>query len=193
MDDWKQTVRKIRQIKLELSNASAALGPALGPAAGAEVAAIDVAERRLRRRLPPSYRAFLREHDGWPQLFQGASLLGTRQLSRSSFAELTMATFAAYETTLAEMGARAWREGGAPMIPFGMDPTGSIIFAFNPALTNREGEMEVVYWINGLGDRCKDFPELLALVLEMLTSDLAERESCAAGGRSNQLALRQTA
>jgi hypothetical protein len=193
MEDWKETVRKIRQIKLELSSTSPAVGPALAPAPGAEAAAIDVAERRLRRRLPPSYRAFLREHDGWPLLFQGASLLGTRQLSRTGFAELTMATFAAYETTLAEMGARAWREGGAPMIPFGMDPTGSIIFAFNPAMTNRQGEMEVVFWINGLGDRCRDFPELLALVLEMLTNDLAEREARAQGSGPNQVALRQTA
>jgi hypothetical protein len=125
--------------------------------------------------LPPSYRDFLQEHDGWPLFYQGASLLGTRQLSRTGFAELTVGTFGAYETTLAEIGARAWREGGSPMIPFGMDPMGGIIFAFNPAATRRDGEMEVVFWMNGIGDRCSTFPELLSLVLEMLTNDWVER------------------
>jgi hypothetical protein len=176
MDDWKQTVRRIRQVKLELSASCPALGPALAPAPGADPSSIAVAERRLRRRLPPSYRAFLQEHDGWPLFFQGASLLGTRQLSRTGFAELTVATFGAYETTLAEIGARAWREGGSPMIPFCVDPTGSIIFAFNPAAATRAGEMEVVFWINGIGDRCAAFPDLLSLVLEMLNNELVDRD-----------------
>src|SRR5438552_1170811 len=103
MDDWKETVRRIRQIKVALSATQADKPPAVVLPAGADPIAISAAERRLRRRLPPSYRAFLLEHDGWPQLFQGASLLGTRQLSRTSFAELTLSTFASYDTTLAEM------------------------------------------------------------------------------------------
>jgi hypothetical protein len=184
MDDWKQTVRRIRQIKLELSASSPELEPALGPAPGASHWAVAAAERRLRRRLPPSYRAFLQEHDGWPLLFHGASLLGTGELWRPSFAELTPATFAAYEATLAEIGTGGRHAGrtGA-MIPFGMDPMGTIVFAFNTAVTSGQGEMEVILWINGLGDRCSGFSDLLALVLDMLTNDLADRE----------IALRQSA
>jgi len=183
MHDWQQTLRRIRQIKLELSAsqpAQLALGrppgaPAPALPRGADPSAIAAAERRLRRRLPPSYRAFLLEQDGWPQLFQGASLLGTRQLSRTSFAELTLATSAADDTTLAEMGARAWRESGAPLIPFGMDPTGTVLFAFDPVVTGREGESEVVVWMNGIGDRCASFADLLLLVHEMLAAELIER------------------
>jgi hypothetical protein len=176
MHDWKQTVRRIRQIKLELSARCPGQGPALAPPPGADPSAIAVAERRLRRRLPPSYRAFLQEHDGWPLFFQGASLLGTRQLSRTSYGELTLSTFSAYDTTLAEIGASAWREGGAPLIPFGMDTMGSILFAFHPTIARRDGESEVIFWINGIGDRCASFAELLVLVEEMLAGELAEHQ-----------------
>jgi hypothetical protein len=33
----------------------------------------------------------------------------------------------------------------------------------------------VIFWINGIGDRCESFSELLELVADMLASDLAER------------------
>ena len=90
---------------------------------GCRLRAISTVERRLRRRLPPATALFLHEHDGWPLFFQGASLLGTRELSKPSYADLTRAAFAAYETPIPEVGPPSRPEGRAEaMIPFGMDP-----------------------------------------------------------------------
>src|SRR5881296_1040226 len=100
METWKDTIAKIRQVKMELARQRPDAGPAIAPSPGAPLRAISTVERRLCRRLPPSYRAFLHEHDGWPLFFDGASLLGTRELSKPGYAEMTRAAFAAYETPI---------------------------------------------------------------------------------------------
>jgi hypothetical protein len=61
------------------------------------------------------------------------------------------------------------------MIPFGIDPTATTIFAFNPAVTSADGEMEVILWVNGLGERAQNFSEFLAMSLEMLELGLGEQ------------------
>src|SRR5262249_39242725 len=123
MESWKDTLQKIRQVKMDLAAVSPELGPSVAPPPGAALRAVSATERRIRRRLPPSYRAFLHEHDGWPLFFQGASLLGTRELTKPGYAELSRATFEAYETPIPEVGPPSRPEGRTDaMIPFGMDP-----------------------------------------------------------------------
>jgi hypothetical protein len=61
------------------------------------------------------------------------------------------------------------------MIPFGIDPTATTIFAFNQAVTSPDGEMEVILWVNGLGERARNFADFLALALEMLELGLGEQ------------------
>ncbi len=181
MQNWKDTIARIRQVKMALSAACPELGPAVAPPAGAALRAISAVERRIRRRLPGSYRAFLHEHDGWPLFFQGASLLGTRELSKPSYHDLTRAAFAAYETPIPEVGPPSRPEGRIDaMIPFGMDPKASTIFAFNPAVVRPDGEMEVIVWVNELGDRTESFGDFLSLVAEVLEVELAEREGLVA-------------
>jgi hypothetical protein len=176
MDTWIETVGKIRQVKMELARVNPEAGPSVAPPPGAALRAISAVERRIRRRLPPSYRAFLHEHDGWPLFFEGASLLGTRELSKPGYAELSRATFAAYETPIPEMGPPSRPQGSAEaMIPFGMDPKATTIFAFNPAVVRPDGEMEVILWVNELGERTDSFTDFLSMVLEMLEVDVAER------------------
>jgi hypothetical protein len=188
MDAWKETIARIRQVKMELASVNPTVGPVVAPPPGATLRAISVVERRIRRRLPPSYRAFLHEHDGWPLFFEGASLLGTRELSKPGYAELTRAAFAAYETPIPEVGPPSRPEGCAEaMIPFGMDPKGTTIFAFNPAVCLPDGEMEVILWVNELGDRTDGFDAFLSMVLEMLEIDLAEQDRRPAEGRAESL------
>ena len=176
MDDWKATIAKIRDVKAELAATDPTLGPAIAPPPGAGLRAIAVVERRIRHVLPPSYRAFLHVHDGWPLFFHEASLLGTRELSKPGPFQLTRAAFAAYETPIPEIGPPSRPQGDAQsMIPFGIDPTATTIFAFNPAVTSNDGEMEVILWINGLGERARNFSEFLSLSLEMLELGLGER------------------
>jgi len=177
MNDWKDTLGKIREVKLELARVRPEAGPVIAPPPGATLRTIATVERRIRRRLPPSYRAFLHEHDGWPLFFEGASLFGTRELSKPGYAEITRAAFAAYETPIPEVGPPSRPEGRAEsMIPFGMDAKGTTIFAFNPAVVRPDGEMEVILWVNELGDRTDGFADFLSMVLEMLEIDVAEHE-----------------
>ena len=118
----------------------------------------------------------MHEHDGWPLFFAGASLLGTRELSKPGYSELTRAAFAAYETPIPEIGPRSRPEGRAEaMIPFGIDTRATTIFAFNPAVVRADGEMEVILWISELGDRVESFTDFLSMVLEMLEMDVEAR------------------
>jgi hypothetical protein len=175
MNNWKETIAKIRDVKAELSALDPAMGPAIAPPPGAGLRTIAVVERRIRHALPPSYRAFLHLHDGWPLFFHEASLLGTRELSKPGPFHLTRAAFAAYETPIPEIGPPSRPEGNADsMIPFGIDPTATTIFAFNPAVTSADGEMEVILWVNGLGERAASFAEFLSMALEMLELGLGE-------------------
>jgi hypothetical protein len=176
MDNWKQTIAKIRDVKAELASLDPAMGPAIAPPPGAGLRTIAVVERRIRHPLPPSYRAFLHVHDGWPLFFHEASLLGTRDLSKPGPFHQTRAAFAAYETPIPEIGPPSRPQGDAQaMIPFGIDPTATTIFAFNPAVTSADGEMEVILWINGLGERAQNFCEFLTMSLEMLELGLGEQ------------------
>jgi hypothetical protein len=180
MDTWKETIARIRQVKLELARLNPEAGPVVAPPPGAALRAISTVERRICRRLPPSYRSFLHEHDGWPCFFEGASLLGTRELSKPGYAEMSRAAFAAYETPIPEVGPPSRPSGSAEaMIPFGMDPKGTTIFAFNPAVTRADGEMEVILWVNELGDRTESFDDFLSMVLEMLEIDVGEHQRLA--------------
>jgi hypothetical protein len=176
MDDWKDTICQIRRAKIELAKVDPDLGPAIAPLAGTSLRAISATERKMRRRLPPSYRAFLTQHDGWPMFFQGASLLGTRDLPKTSNASKTRAVFESYETPIPEIGPPARPEGRPDaMIPFGIDPKATTIFAFNPAVVRPDGEMEVIMWVNELGERCDSFADFLSMVLEMLSDELCDR------------------
>jgi hypothetical protein len=177
MDNWKETIAKIRDVKAELAAMDPTMGPAIAPPPGAGLRTIAVVERRIRHALPPSYRAFLHLHDGWPLFFHQASLLGTRELSKPGPFHLTRAAFAAYETPIPEIGPPSRPEGDAQsMIPFGIDPTATTIFAFNPAVTRPDGEMEVIMWVNGLGEKAQSFAEFLSYALEMLEIGVAEHQ-----------------
>ena len=39
-----------------------------------------------------------------------------------------------------------------------------------------DGEMEIVVWMNEIGERVASFPDFLDLVLEMIGADIAERQ-----------------
>jgi hypothetical protein len=175
--NWQDTIQQIRRLKLELATLDPDVGPAVAPHEGAALRAVSIAERRLRRKLPPSYRAFLHEHDGWPLFFQGASLLGTREIVQPKYADLTRAVFESYETPIPELGPPARPEGRVEaMIPFGLDPKATTLFAFNPAVVGADGEMEVIAWINGLGERYASFAEFLAMVQEMMEGEIVDRQ-----------------
>ncbi len=155
---WQPLLAEIRAQKLALARLDPRAGMPVQPPLGAPPHAIEAVERRLGRPLPPSYREMLAQHDGVPGLYQGASLLGVRPLTRGTYVDL----------------ARLSVE--ADVVPFGIDGTGETIFAWDTGRVRADGELEVVVWMNEIGERVPSFPGFLELVLEMLSADIAERQ-----------------
>src|SRR6185295_7425409 len=130
----------------------------------APASAIVVAELRLGRRLPPSYREFLAFSDGWPRFFENADLLGTGEIGRyplDSAADRALAN--------------------ERLLPFGADKAGTSLFAFDTSLRLGDGELPVVAWVGGLGIDCRCFTSFLATVLQLCRSELAAAKVLEAG------------
>lgn len=163
---WQSTLQEIRAKKLDLARLDPRAGMPVLPPSGAAPRAIEAVERRLGRPLPPSYRALLAQHDGVPQLYHGASLLGTRPLARGTYVDLARLVIDA--------------PGDADLVPFGIDATGEAIFAWDRAAARDDGELEVVIWVNEIGERVESFPAFLDLVCAMLTAEIDDRRRVAA-------------
>ena len=161
---------KIRETHTELSWLQPFRDLGLIPNPAASEVALKRAEKRLKHQLPPSYRAFLSVHDGWPRFFDGASLLGTATLGHRKYEDLARAAFEAAETPLPELGPPR-RPRARSLIPFGADLEGTTLFAFNPAVVQPDGEYEVIAWVNELGMRHPSFPAFLEWILELGEQD----------------------
>jgi hypothetical protein len=157
---WQPLLAEIRATKLALARVDPRAGMPIIPPGGASPRAIEAVERRLGGALPPSYRELLALHDGIPNFYGGASLLGTRPISRGTYVEL----------------ARLSIEGAEGLVPFGVDGTGETIFAWDLASARDDGELEVVVWMNEIGARVESFPAFLEMVLDMLVAEVAERQ-----------------
>ncbi len=166
-----QLLDAIRDAQAEILRAMPYRDFGLTPSAGASEGAIRVAEERLGRRLPPSYRAFLARHDGWPRFYDGATLLGTANLGRRMYEDLARATFDAAETPEPDLGPPS-RFKPRVLIPFGIDMQATTLFVFNPAVCDAQGEYEVIAWINELGIRRSSFQSFLEMILELCQSEL---------------------
>lgn len=161
---------QIRQIHTQISWLQPYRDLGLIPNPSASELAINKAQKRLGQRLPPSYRAFLELHDGWPRFFEGASLLGTAHLGRRKYEDLARAAFEAAETPVPLGPPR--RPRASTLIPFGADLEGTTLFAFNPAVTTPEGEYEVIAWVNEIGVRQPSFRGFLEFILDLGNQDL---------------------
>jgi hypothetical protein len=168
---WLDTIHEIRALRLELARLDPRGGMPVLPPSGAPDAGIAAVERRLGRQLPASYRAFLQQHDGWPQFFHGASLFGVRHLLRGAYVDVVRTVMAGWETPDGPPS----RPSPHTLIPFGIDPRAETIFAWNPDSERGDGELQVVVWINEIGERVDSFESLLDLVLDMLKADLCAR------------------
>lgn len=169
---------QIRQIHTEISWLQPYRDLGLIPNPSASEVAVNKAQKRLGRRLPPSYRAFLMLHDGWPRFYDGASLLGTAHLGRRKYEDLARAAFEAAETPVPLGPPR--RPRASTLIPFGADLEGTTLFAFNPAVVTAEGEYEVIAWVNEIGVRQPTFAAFLEFILEMgrqSVEDMTEGET----------------
>lgn len=188
--EWLESMHRIRALKLELARLDPRRGMPIAPPPGASEAAIAGVERRLGMPLPPSYRELLARHDGWPQLFEGASLLGVRALARGSYTEVGRMVLELCEGEGTRGGgdhdaalplmARGRHGARSALVPFGIDAAAETVFAWDPEARAPDGELEVILWTNDLGLRLSGFPELLDMVKEMLAAEVDDRRNRAA-------------
>jgi hypothetical protein len=163
---------KIRETHTEVSWLQPYRDLGLIPNPAASPLAIKRAEKRLKRSLPPSYRAFLALHDGWPRFFHGASLLGTANLGHRKYEDLARVAFEAAETPVPDLGPPR-RPRARNLIPFGADLEGTTLFAFNPGVVGPDGEYEVIAWVNELGVRQPNFHGFLEFILDLGEQDIS--------------------
>ena len=171
MANFSTLLTRIKDTQTEILRAAPYRDISLVPNPGASAVAIAAVEERISHRLPPSYREFLAQHDGWPRFFEGATLLGTANLGKRMYEDMARAAFEAAETPVPHLAppSRAQRQ---PIVPFGIDLQGTTLFAFNPNVTRADGECEVVAWVNEIGVRRDTFSGFLEFVLDMCESEL---------------------
>jgi hypothetical protein len=162
----------IRELHTEISWLQPFRDLGLIPNPAASKLAIQKAEERVGRPLPPSYRAFLERHDGWPRFFDGASLLGTANIGLRKYEDLARAAFEAAETPIPDLGPPT-RPRARALLPFGADLEGTTLFAFNPAVVGPDGEYEVIAWVNEIGIRQPSFAAFLEFILELGRQEVA--------------------
>ena len=155
---WQPLLAEIRALKLSLARLDPQAGMPVQPPPGAPLRAIEAVERRMGRPLPPSYRELLAQHDGLPGFYQGAALLGVRPLTRGTYVDLVRLSL------------------DGELVPFGIDGKGETFFAWDASSARADGEMEVVVWMNEIGERVPSFPAFLELTLELLSAEVAERQ-----------------
>ncbi len=159
---------EIRALKLDLARLDPRAGMPVLPPGGATSSGLLAAERKLGRALPPAYRELLAIHDGFPQLYQGASLLSTSQIVRGSFVDIARMTIENGEPRSSDTRLRR-----PTLVPFGIDSGAETIFAFDREAPG--AELGVLIWMNEIGVRLDDFDAFLDFVTEMLQADVEER------------------
>ena len=174
MASWQKIIADLRLVQTEIMRIAPFRDLGLVPNPAAQPRSLNAAERRIGRTLPPSYRAFLAQHNGWPRFFDGASLLGTGDLGKHSYARMVRAVFEAAETPVPDLGPPSTPTGRPrAIIPFGIDTQATTLFAFNPEVVSADGEWEVIAWVNEIGIRRESFEEFLQMVLELADAELA--------------------
>lgn len=161
---------EIRALKLDLARLDPRGGMPVMPPSGATPYALAAVERKLGRALPEAYRELLEIHDGFPHLYQGASLLSTTQLVRGSFVDIARMTI-----DLGEPGPVGASHRRPALVPFGIDTRAETIFAFDCGGADRK--ISIVLWTNEIGVRLDSFNAFLDFVIEMLEADVEERRS----------------
>jgi hypothetical protein len=176
MANWRLFLREIRRVQTEIMRLAPFRDVGLIPNPGASETAIAAAEKRIGRALPSSYREFLREHDGWPRFFEGATLLGTAHLGVRLYEDLARAAFEAAETPAPEGAPKSRTASQRILIPFGADLQATTLFAFEATVDRADEELPVVAWVNELGVRRESFAGFLELVFELCELELVSRK-----------------
>jgi SMI1/KNR4 family protein SUKH-1 len=175
---WRSLLGRIRALQMELKRVLPERRVGLAGNPGAPDSAIAVAELRLGRKLPPSYRQFLAFSDGWPDFFENACLLGTGEIGRQPAPPRQSGTSSPPSNRRAPSD--SW-------VPFGVDRNGVTLFAFDTSASSKDGELPVVAWLGGLGLNCTCFTAFLATVLQLCRAELVSAKAQGMRSAGNRL------
>ncbi len=173
-DRWQDLVAEIRKRQTELMRHRPWRDSGLVPNPSGRSERVDAAEARLGVTLPPTYRAFLTQTDGWPRFYEGASLLASGELGKAEHIQLVSETLASCRGPGQAAPPTGPVERKLGLLPFGIDAAGTTLFAFDLSTRRDDGECEVVAWLNEVGVRRADFTSFMRLVLELCDSELKE-------------------
>jgi len=160
----------------------------------ARSALISVFESKHRVRFPPSYRLFLKWHNGWERYADGYTLIGvTGRHTSQALADIRQTVEAFLESWVLTYGPRSeekireyesrgnpanrWEANGQLFVPekvhFATNFNGGLRF-FDPERRRAGGELEVVSWSTSGGTlaRYPSFVDMLREDLRRLTEEI---------------------
>lgn len=166
---WLAQLTRLRAAQVEVMRHAPYRDFGLIPGPGATESVLQEAEARLGFRLPPSYREFLTQHDGWLRCYDGASLLGCQQLGQAAHEKLAKQLFCSAATPSAHTTG-AYRPQPQHLLVFGIDPAETTLFAFD--LSASPVEPPVTAWIGELGLRFASFCDFLRGLARLCEAEL---------------------
>jgi hypothetical protein len=142
------------------------------PLPGAPEVTITKVEATLGSPLPDSYRSFIKRYNGWPRFFEGASLLGTRDLGKVDDLRLARAIFQAAASPAEGAPPPSHRSAGRRLLVFGTDRQGTTLFAFDLEDPSLFRDPPVIAWVSELGLRYPTFADFLTGLADMCEAEL---------------------
>ena len=172
---WRSKVGSLKSTMAEIMRSAPYRDFGLVPNQAASEEALASCDQLLGESLPPSYRSFLLQHDGWCRFLDGASLFGAAQIAAKSYRASEMAAMSVREPVNAGGGPLSVRHlKSKAAIVFGIDPQQTTLFAFDPNHRSEDGEMPVVAWIAEVGLRFTNFTEFFAWVAQQCSDELRD-------------------
>lgn len=161
-------IEELLRAKREFSRLRSDEEDQVGPRPPASQGQIAALERELGAGLPPSYRAFLELHNGWPDFSGAAKLLAVEDHASEWVRERI-----AYWSDLMEDGQNPFKRGAIPVL---LGETENHFLVLDPTTVRKNGEMDFVDYDYGQEfQRFADFTSFLENDLKVMTR-LIDRE-----------------
>jgi hypothetical protein len=180
--NWEAPLARLRAKQTELSKLMPYRDTCLIPLPGAPEVTITKVEATLGSPLPDSYRSFVKRYNGWPRFFEGASLLGTRDLGKVDDLRLARAIFHAAASPSEGAPPPSYRSAGRRLLVFGTDRQGTTLFAFDLEDPSLFKDPPVIAWVSELGLRYPTFADFLTGLADMCESELANAQELGGKG-----------
>lgn len=169
---WLVAARRLHALKISAGVACSCRMVTDHAEASRKLAAV---ERCYGVRLPPTYREFLLQYDGWPTVFRDASLSSCAQLlSPVVRHRAEIALDRAHVPFPTRTGSRGrWRQDD--VIPIGVSDSANMLIALDANSVDACGEMDTLMWVADIGVRLPSFTDMLLFLTELVSGEMMRR------------------